>query len=126
MMITTDRFFKLTAKRQVKFLTDKLANIDEVLEFVEKLARTGAHQKHNYLPGSSVKIDREVLQKTVSVWTSRLLLQEEIEEEYNYSDELATIARDTARQSRTDTLAKIMAAAAMPSFEEEKENKKLK
>jgi hypothetical protein len=70
-MLTTHQFLMLSEKYQVRFLVNYLSNLDEFLVFIE-LAKL-----------QKLIIDYDVVKKALDIWTSRLTLEEEIEEEYS-------------------------------------------
>jgi hypothetical protein len=70
-MLTTHQFLMLSGKYQVRFLVNYLSNLDEFLVFIE-LAKL-----------QNLIIDYDVVAKALDIWTSRLTLEEEIEEEYS-------------------------------------------
>jgi hypothetical protein len=71
-MLTAHQFLRLNDTSQIKFLTNNLSTLDELLVFIELI------QMQNLI----IDFDN-VLRKSINIWTTRLTLTDEIEEEYS-------------------------------------------
>ena len=100
-MLTTIQFLMLTEKYQVRFLTNNLSSLDELLVFVELIQMQGLVISYEH-----------VIIVSMEIWKERLSLEEDIEAEYSsYLDEEQLKQLNQKKDKKEETLRKILGIA---------------
>ena len=100
-MLTTTQFLMLTEKYQVRFLTNNLSSLDELLVFVELIQMQGLVISYEH-----------VIIVSMEIWKERLSLEEDIEAEYSsYLDEEQLKQLNQKKDKKEETLRKILGIA---------------
>lgn len=100
-MLTTTQFLMLTEKYQVRFLTNNLSSLDELLVFVELIQMQGLVISYEH-----------VIIVSMEIWKERLSLEEDIESEYSsYLDDEQLKQLNQRRDKKEETLRKILGIA---------------
>ena len=97
-MLTTTQFLMLTEKYQVRFLTNNLSSLDELLVFVELIQMQGLVISYEH-----------VIIVSMEIWKERLSLEEDIESEYSsYLDDEQLKQLNEKKDKKEETLRKIL------------------
>ena len=97
-MLTTTQFLMLTEKYQVRFLTNNLSSLDELLVFVELIQMQGLTISYEH-----------VIIVAIGIWKERLSIEEDIESEYSsYLDDEQLKQLNEKKDKKEETLRKIL------------------